>query len=65
LARKENPRIFQTREVIRADGATALKTAGKPANRLRKTKEMYLLKLENGIRLWYHQASLARSIFEH
>lgn len=35
----ENPLIFQTREVIRAGGLTALKTAGKPADLLRETKE--------------------------
>jgi hypothetical protein len=31
--------IFQTREVIRASGLSALKTAGKPADLLRETKE--------------------------
>ena len=35
----ENPQIFQTPEVVRAGGFTALKTLGKPAEILRETKE--------------------------
>jgi type I restriction enzyme R subunit len=35
----ENPRIFETPEVVRAGGLAALKTLGKPADILRETKE--------------------------
>ena len=34
----ENPRIFETPEVVRAGGLTALKTLGRPADILRETK---------------------------
>jgi type I restriction enzyme R subunit len=35
----ENPHIFQTPEVVKAGGLTALKVLGKPADILRQTKE--------------------------
>jgi type I restriction enzyme, R subunit len=35
----ENPQVFQTPEVVRAGGLSALKALGKPADILRETKE--------------------------
>ena len=35
----ENPRVFQTPEVVQAGGLVALRTLGKPADVLRQTKE--------------------------
>jgi len=35
----ENPQVFQTPEVVKAGGLSALKTLGKPAEILRETKE--------------------------
>ncbi len=35
----ENPEVFQTPEVVRAGGLTALRAIGKPADVLHETKE--------------------------